>query len=196
MKKKIVIVVGPTGVGKTGVAFELAQKFSDEIVNADSRQIYKELVIGAAKPTAVHFSQVPHHLFDVASLDDPWDAKRFQTEADRVIREICGRGKLPIVVGGTGLYVRALLYGIFDGPHADQTIRDQIRIEIAEKGLSVLYGELVAADPTVTSEIHPNDEVRIVRALEVYRLTGRPLSELRAEQPFGDRRYDALKIGL
>lgn len=194
--RKILIIVGPTGVGKSKVAFDLARRFNGEIVNADSRQIYKELVIGASKPPTTHFAQIPHHLFDAASLDDPWDAKRFQVEADRILEEISARGRLPIVVGGTGLYVRALLYGLFEGPSADESIRGEIRKEIEEKGLPAVYEKLAAVDREIGKFIHPNDEMRIVRALEVFRLTGRPISQLQADKPFGDRRYDALKIGL
>ncbi|MBI2338894.1 MAG: tRNA (adenosine(37)-N6)-dimethylallyltransferase MiaA [Deltaproteobacteria bacterium] len=193
---KIIVILGPTGVGKTEIAVRLAKKFNGEIINADSRQFYRDLVIGTAQPSEEVFQAVPHHLFKVSSLDDRWDAARFQKEADRLIRDISGREKTPFIVGGTGLYIRALLFGLFSGPAADGKIRENLEKRIGEEGLSALYGELKKIDPEACKTIHPNDPVRIIRALEVYRLTGIPISRHQQNHQFEEKIYDYLKLGI
>lgn len=190
---KLVVLVGPTGSGKSDLALQLAREIGGEMINADSRQIYCELNIGTAKPSPEQV--IPHHLYSCCSIADPWDAARYQAEADRVIQEIHSRGKIPLVVGGTGFYVRALLFGLFKGPSADEALRLKLKDRIQKEGLESLYKELSLLDPASSKIIHPHDAYRIIRCLEIHQLTGRPLSALKAEDPFRQR-YDYLKIGL
>lgn len=192
LKKKIVVIVGPTGVGKSQVAVQLAQKFSGEILNFDSRQIYKEMTIGTAKPSEKDFGGVGHHLFDVCEVSESWDAIKMRGLAVPIIDKI----SLPFIVGGTGLYIRSLLYGFFDGPKADDGIRAKLEKQIEAQGLAALYAELEEIDPEVAKKIHPNDPTRIVRALEVYELTGKPMSKHQEEHAFKEPHYHYLKIGL
>lgn len=193
---KIVVIIGPTGTGKTEISVPLAQKFNGEIINADSRQIYRELIIGTSIPSDNFFKTVPHHLFGVSQVDDSWDAARFQEEADRIIAEVSNRGHLPIIVGGTGLYVKSLIYGLFLGPAANPKVRVQLEARIQKEGLWALHDELKKVDPEAAAEIHPNDPTRIIRALEVYQVTGKPISEHQKAHQFQKARYEFLKIGL
>lgn len=191
----MVAVVGPTGVGKTEVGLFLAERFSGEIVNFDSVQVYKYLDIGTAKPSASERARVPHHLIDFLEPNEPFNAARFVELADRAIEEIVARGHLPLLVGGTGLYLKALLHGLFP-VEVPEDLRAGLRERLAREGLEVLYEELKKVDSAAAAKIHPHDKVRILRALEVYYATGRPFSELAREHAFAPRRYRALKIGL
>lgn len=193
---KIVIITGPTGAGKTEIAVELARRFQGEIINADSRQFYRDLPIGTAQPPEEVFQAVPHHLFRISSLDDRWDAARFQKEADALIRQIWDRKKIPFIVGGTGLYIRALLFGLFSGPAANREIRDHLEQRIREEGLGPLYDELKKIDPVACKTIHPNDPIRVIRALEVYEVTGIPISKHQKSHEFKEVKYDYLKLGV
>lgn len=184
VKSPLIVVVGPTGVGKTAFSLALAQALQGEIVAADSMQVYRYLDIGTAKPSLENRRTVPHHLLDIVDPDEPFTAKDYERLGLAAIVHICGRGRIPIVVGGTGLYVRALLTGIFWGPSEDRALRAALYKEAEELGPGQLHRRLQEADPEAASKIHPNDLFRTVRALEVYFVTGRPISDHRR----GDRR--------
>lgn len=190
---KIVVISGPTGVGKSALAIDLALRFGGEIINADCMQVYRGLNIGTAKPSQTDMQKVPHHLFDIVDPDQPFNAGIFKELADKKIMEIVSRGKLPIVVGGTGLYLKALLKGLID---LDKMVDTQFRDQLKEKDTKSLYDELLIVDPPSAQNIHPNDRVRIIRALELYYLTGKRPSELRKAHNFSLRRYNALCIFL
>lgn len=193
---KIILIVGPTGVGKTEVGVHLAQKFSGEIINADSRQVYKELNIGTSKPPEELFKKVPHHLFGVCSLDQRMDASQSQKKTDQIIIEIIQRKRVPFIVGGTGLYIKTLLFGLFKGPPANKKIRLELEERVEKEGLGKLHEELEKIDPLAARTIHPNDPTRIIRALEVYQVTGKPISAHQGEHQFEKARYDYLRIGI
>jgi len=199
-----VVICGPTGVGKTAAGIELARALGGEIVGADSVQIFRHMNIGSAKPTPAERAAAPHHLIDVADPDEPWDAARYAREARRVVADIHGRGRVPLVAGGTGLYIRALMSGMFslDGSAGDSTavgdpeLRRRLREESAALGSPALHQRLAEKDPEAAARIHPNDAFRIVRALEVVEVTGRPLSAHQADHEFGDAPYRPFRIGL
>ena len=194
-KEKIVAIVGPTGVGKSELGIFLGERLDGEIINFDSIQFYKELNIGTAKPDKEERKKVPHHLYDLLELDEEFNAAKFVEIADSLIKEIWKRGKLPILIGGTGLYLRALEYGLFP-IEIPQEIRKNIR-NLAEKNLFSLYEELKRLDPEYAKKISPKDKVRITRALEVIHTSGKPFSEFHKENPFfGKKRYNIIKIGL
>jgi tRNA dimethylallyltransferase len=175
--------MGPTGAGKTDLALELAARHPIEIVSVDSAMVYRGMDIGTGKPPPEVLRQVPHHLVDILDPSERYSAGQFVRDARRAIDDIRARGKLPLLVGGTMLYFRALRRGIADMPSADARIRREIDREAAERGWPALHAELAAADPVSASRIRPNDAQRIQRALEVYRLTGKTLTELHAAQP-------------
>jgi len=189
----ILIICGPTGSGKGGLARELARCLGGEIVSADSRKIYKRLDIGTAKPAREQREEVPHHLLDVCEPQEMFTAARFVELADRAIADIHRRGRRPLVVGGTGLYLRALLHGIADVPPRDQNLRDRmLDEESAQPG--TLRRKLEQADPRAAGQIPPGDLVRTVRALEVYELTGLPISAHQDSHGFEPVRYPARQI--
>lgn len=196
MKPKLVIVLGPTAVGKSELALELALNIDGEIVNADSQQVYRFMDIGTGKPSAEDRLRVPHHLIDAVDPDEEFNAARFRRMALAIIEQIQGRGKKLIVCGGTGLYLKALTQGLFEGPGSDAAFRAALERQIEVQGLAALYQRLVAIDGSVTSTIHPNDRQRIIRALEVFETTGRPLSAWQEEHAFRDQPFELLKIGL
>ncbi|MEW6326812.1 MAG: tRNA (adenosine(37)-N6)-dimethylallyltransferase MiaA [Thermodesulfobacteriota bacterium] len=195
-KTPLIIIAGPTGVGKTGLAIALAREFGGEIINADSMQIYKLMDIGTAKPSPEERKLVPHHLLDVVYPDEVYNAARYRQDAEEAIRDISGRGKCAFVVGGTGLYIKALTRGLFNMPVTDQAVRQTLRNEMEKNGLDRLYAELKGVDLKAAQNIHRHDKVRILRALEVFRLTGKPISVYQSEHEFRDSKYDTLKIGL
>lgn len=195
-KPKLIVVLGPTAVGKSAAALELADVLDGEIVNADSQQVYRQLNIGTGKPALADRARIPHHLIDVVSIEDEFHAALFRRLATEAVAQIQKRGKAAVVCGGTGLYLKALTRGLFEGPGSDPAIRRQLDAEIAARGLAAVYRELELIDPSVGSAIHRNDRQRIVRALEVYRLTGKPLSEWQRAHGFGERPFEALQIGL
>jgi tRNA dimethylallyltransferase len=170
-------LIGATASGKTGVALAVARRVGAEIVSADSRQVYRGLEIGTAKPTGQERAAVPHHLVDVAGPTERFSAARFGREARAAIEDIRERGKLPLLVGGSGLYLRAAEEGLFEGPEADPALRERLRAEAEEEGRPALHARLAAVDPETAKRLHPNDHVRVIRALEVHELTGVPLSE-------------------
>lgn len=196
MKPKILVILGPTAVGKSELALTLAERLNGEIVNADSQQVYRYMDIGTGKPAPADRQRVRHHLLDVVNPDEEFNAAMFRHLASETILQITERRRLPIVCGGTGLYLKALTRGLFEGPGQDVELRAQLEKEIAEHGLSPLYRRLVDIDPTVVSTIHPNDRLRTMRALEVFHLTGKPISQWQEEHRFADQPFDVLKIGL
>lgn len=196
VQEKIVVICGPTAVGKTRVGVELARRFDGEIVSADSQQVWRHFDIGTAKPDVEEKSAVRHHLIDCVEPTEAFDAARFVNLADDAIADIARRGRLPFVVGGTGMYLRMLVHGVCEVPPRDEELRAELESEIASAGSGRLHEELAKVDPETAVKISPNDRTRIVRALEIYRLTGEPASKVRGEHDFGEHRYDALKIGL
>ncbi len=177
----IPIICGPTGSGKTGVAVELAARFPIEVVSADSRQIIKHLDIGTAKPTAEECNKVRFHLVDLIEPGEGYSAYRFVDDACAALADIIGRDRIPVLVGGTGLYLRALTDGVVEIDNEDTTVREQLQDEMSRTGPQAMYDQLARVDPTEAARLHPNNQVRVIRALEIYRLTGQPKSELLAE---------------
>jgi tRNA dimethylallyltransferase len=196
MRPKIVIILGATAVGKSAVALRLAEHVNGEIVNADSQQVYRHMDIGTGKPSKADRARVRHHIIDIVAPNEEFNAALFRRLATDSIGQIHARERKVIVCGGTGLYLRALTHGLFEGPGQDPNVRHALEQEIANDGLAVLYERLEKIDPTVGATIHRNDRQRIIRALEVYQLTGRPLSEWHKEHGFQEGPFDILKIGL
>ncbi len=193
-KKVVLVLLGPTGVGKTAVSRALAQRLPVEIVSADSRQIYRYMDIGTDKPDAEFRAQVPHHFVDVLPPDVTFSAGEFAHQARLVIQNLLKKKVLPLVVGGSGLYIRALLEGFFEANAKDEALRQQLETKARTEGAEVLYQELKMVDPESAMRIHPHNVKRVVRALEVYYLTGQPISywhQRRDPAPF-----PYIKIGL
>lgn len=195
-KTDIVVICGPTGIGKTELSIRLAEIFKGEIVGADSMQIYRHMDIGTAKPSRQQRARVPHHMIDVVDPGEPFDAARYLKQAREAIAGIKQRGRLPLVVGGTGFYIKALLYGLFEAKPEDMSVREKLRKQAEILGSSGLYDRLAACDPEAAERIHPNDTYRVVRALEVFEITGRPMSAWRQTHGFSDEPYRALKFAL
>jgi len=196
MTPRLLVICGPTASGKSELALALARELGGEIVNADSMQIYCGMDIGTAKPTQQQRRAIPHHLIDVADPDRLFSAADFAAAADEAIRDITGRGKRVIVVGGTGLYIRALLKGLVDSPSGGGEIRKALQEEARLLGNGAMLDRLRDVDPELAGRIHPNNLVRIIRALEVHRQTGIPLSRYQQEHGFSGRRYKSLQIGI
>lgn len=195
-KSQLIVILGPTAVGKSEVALEVASHFGGEIVNADSQQVYRGMDIGTGKPCPPERKKIAHHLIDIVDPDEEFSVGRFRQLALEAVRQISERGNVAIVCGGTGLYLKALTQGLFIGPSRDREIRVILEGEIESTGLGSLYDRLGRVDPAATRWIHPNDRQRIVRALEVYETTGKPLSRWQKEHAFNERAFVTLKIGL
>ena len=195
-KPKIVVICGPTGVGKTALAIAAADHFGGEIVGADSMQIYRFMDIGTAKPTIEEQRRARHHMIDIIDPDRDFDAARYGRVAGDIVDQLCGQSRLPIVAGGTGLYIKALIYGLAPQAGADETIRHDLKSQACLHGPAMLHQRLAVVDPSSAARIHPNDTFRIIRALEVFDATGRPLSEVQGDHGFAAPRYNALTIGL
>ncbi len=187
-KPPLLAIVGPTGIGKTALAVLLSREVSMEVVSADSRQVYRGMDIGTGKPSREERAAVPHHLIDVVDPAEPYHAARFRQDALKAIEEIRRRGRLPVIVGGTGLYIRALLRGLSPAPPADPEFRAALHRRADAEGTPALHEKLRRVDPKSAARIGPHDLIRITRALEVFHLTGRPLSSLhdwgKADLPF------------
>ncbi len=182
-----IAIMGPTASGKTALALDWAQRFDGEIVSIDSALVYRGLDIGAAKPSDDERMAVPHHLIDVRDPWQPYSAAEFAADARAAVEDILARGRLPILAGGTGLYFRALLHGLSPMPEADPDTRAQIEAEAAKRGWAAMHAELATIDPTAAARIHATDPQRIQRALEVYRLSGRAISDWQREPSMSPR---------
>ena len=196
-KHPVVAVVGPTATGKTALGVTLAQHFSGEVISCDSMQIYKGLDVGTAKVTPEETCGIPHHGVDILTPDKTFSVADFTAMAVELEQQISARGHLPILVGGTGLYVQSFLYGVrFAEEKAPAGLREQLTAELAEKGGAAMYEELRSVDPEAAAAIHPNNQVRVLRALEHYRATGKKLSEQKADSLPPERPYRSLILGL
>jgi tRNA dimethylallyltransferase len=196
MKTKLIVILGPTAAGKSELALALAAAIDGEIVNADSQQVYRYLDIGTAKPSKADRERATHHLLDIVDPDEEFNVALYRRLATEGITQIDRRKRKVIVCGGTGLYLKTLTQGLFEGPGQDAEIRRELEEEIQRRGLASLYQRLAQIDPMAIATIHPNDRQRTVRALEVYRITGRPLSDWQKQHAFQERPFAALKIGV
>lgn len=193
--KPVIILLGPTAVGKTGVSILLAKALKTEIISADSMLVYKYMDIGTAKPSAKELAEIPHHLINILSPDETFSAGMFKEKATAIINELHRRNKIPVMAGGTGLYIRALTRGLFTGPTADWSIREQLESDAQLLGKDLLYERLLAVDSEAAKKIDPHDSRRIIRALEVVMKGDKTISELRLRSTASEP-YDFIKIGL
>ncbi len=192
----LVAIVGPTGSGKTSLSLALAERFGGEIVNCDSVAIYREFQVGAAKPSPAERARAPHHLFDLIDPTHYTPAGEYARRAREVLEDIKQRGRLPIVVGGTGLYLRALLEGLFAGPERSEELRERLRASERRRGSGWLHRMLTRLDPRAAAKIHPNDTPKLVRALEVCLSSRRPMTELWQHGRDPLRGFRILRLGL
>lgn len=195
-RPRIIVICGPTGIGKTSTTIRLARTFGGEIVSADSMQIYRRMNIGTAKPTPEEQAAAAHHLIDVADPDEPFDAARYARMARESVRALHSRGVVPFVAGGTGLYIKALVQGIVPAPPPDPELRRRLKGEAAAFGTPYLHKRLRQRDPAAAERIHPNDGFRIIRALAVLQTTGKSLTDYHAGHRFEDAPFSVCKIGL
>ena len=195
-KPKVIALMGPTAVGKTGLVLQLAKEFGAEIISADSMQVYRLMDIGTAKPTKAERKEVPHHLLDIVDPDEDFDANRYSELAREIVENQARQGKPAIVVGGTGLYLKALFHGIFPGAPANPQLRERLRREAAKDGGVGLYQRLKEIDPVTARRLHPNDLFRVIRALEVWECSGKPMSAQQLAHGFREKPLLIQKIGL
>lgn len=195
-KPKVLVLQGTTAVGKGRLVLKLAERYNAEIVSADSMKVYRYMDIGTGKFSKEEREKVPIHMIDIVDPDEEFNAALYSQRAREIICQIWKKGKGVIVVGGTGLYIKALLSGIFPGASADPKVRDQLKEELKRVGEVSLYEKLRQWDPGAASKIHPNDVFRIIRGLEVFITTGKPISHLREKHNFDERPFHSLKIGL
>lgn len=194
--KPVVALVGPTAVGKSAVGLRVAQALGTEVLAADSRQVYRGMDIGTDKPSSEELRTVPHRLIDLVDPDQPFNVGLYRRHAEGEIARLHQRGRLPLVVGGTGLYIRALLRGLWEGPPADWTMRRRLEQEALAQGAESLHRKLADVDPAAAERVHPHDHVKIVRALEVHAQTGRAISGIHSAHRFAESPYASLTIGL
>jgi tRNA dimethylallyltransferase len=192
----LVVIVGPTASGKTALSLHLAQRFGGEIVNCDSVAVYREFEIGTAKPDCSERQLVPHHLFDIVAPTEKFTAGDYARGARPLLSEIVTRGAIPIVVGGTGLYLRAVLEGLFEGPQRSEELRERLRERVASRGPGYLHRILRRLDYAAAEKIHPNDDSKIIRAIEVSLLSRQPMTELWKEGRDPLKGFRILRIGL
>ena len=196
MKDKVLVIVGPTAVGKTELSLKLAQVFDGEIISGDSMQVYKGLDIGTAKATKEERNLIPHHLIDIINVNEDFTVSDFQKKARQLIEDISSRGKIPIIVGGSGLYIQSVLYDYqFPTEARNETITKLLEAEVEKKGIETVYKKLVEIDPKQAKKIHPNNHRRVIRALEIYQTTGLTMTEIQQRQKITPL-YDAKIIGL
>ena len=193
---KKILILGVTASGKARLAFDLAQHFQGEIISVDSMKVYRRMDIGTAKPSKEAQARVPYHMIDVVEPSESYDVATFHEQATRKMGQIQGRNRPAILVGGTALYIKALLFGLFAGPAADDGVRQRLKQRIEREGLDSVHRGLAGIDPPAASRIDPHDERRIVRALEVFELTGRPISSLQTQFDGGEIPGDWTVIGL
>jgi tRNA dimethylallyltransferase len=191
-----ILLMGPTASGKTAVAMALADRFPVELISVDSAQVFRDMDVGTAKPDRDTLARYPHRLIDLISPEESYSAARFCSDALAAMAEITAAGKVPLLVGGTMLYFRALLHGLADLPQADAALRAEIDAEAAAEGWPAMHAKLATFDPSTAARLHPTDSQRLQRALEIFRLTGRPMSELLAASEQQKPPYDMLSIGL
>jgi len=192
----LLCILGPTAVGKTEIAIKIALRIGGEIVSVDSRQIYRQMDIGTAKPTPEQLKLVLHHVINSVSPDEYFSVADYQKIADEAINQIHQRGKVPMLVGGSGMYFRAVVDGLFDGPDTDKALRKRLRQEAEEHGIEYLYEKLKIIDPKAADNIHHNDLIRIIRALEVFELSGERISDLQQQWNSSEPRYQFVAFGL
>jgi len=191
-----VVICGPTGIGKTSFAIELARRFRGEIIGADSMQLYRHMDIGTAKPTPAEQAAITHHMVDIVDPDEHFDAEMYADMAYAKVLALTEKRILPFIVGGTGLYIKALIHGLFESIKIDAGVRKRLKKEVEDLGGPHLHTRLKAVDPAAAARIHANDTYRIVRALEIYETTGRPMSDTQAQHRFEPQRLQTVKIGL
>lgn len=194
--ERLLCIVGPTASGKTELALEVSDAVGAEVVSADSVQIYRGFDVGSGKPNPAELARLPHHLIDTHDPRDPIDAAGWARVAARTIEEIRSRGNVPIVCGGTFFWVRALVLGLVEAPAANEAVRARHRALVNERGRAALHDELAKIDPASAQRLHPNDVLRVSRALEVWELSGRTMSDWQADHGFKARRFDAAMIGI
>ena len=195
-KPKIIVICGPTGIGKTDAAIRIAAEIQGQIISADSMQIYRYMDIGTAKPTPLEQQKVKHHMIDIVDPDKSFDAAQYADLARKMIVKLHSNHIVSYVVGGTGLYIKALLHGLYPSEPLDAGLRTRLKDEAATIGSGALYRRLIKLDPETARKIHPNDTYRIIRALEIFEDTGEPISGYQHKHQFGDTPFTFLKIGL
>ncbi|WP_024461141.1 tRNA (adenosine(37)-N6)-dimethylallyltransferase MiaA [Marinimicrobium sp. LS-A18] len=200
-RQKVIFLMGPTASGKTALAMALREHLPVELISVDSTLVYRGMDIGTAKPTAEELARAPHRLIDIRDPADPYSAADFRADAEREIADIHAAGRIPLLVGGTMLYFKALLDGLAPMPEADPSVRAAIEREAAEHGWPHIHAQLAEVDPEMAAEIHPNHSQRLSRALEVYRVSGKTMTELRLEQqalagPAFTERFDVTQLAI
>ena len=191
--KKIIVIAGPTATGKSAASIAVAKKFNGEIISADSAQIYRYMNIGTAKMTSIEMEGIPHHLIDIVDPDEPFSVSQYRNRADICISEIFARGKIPIITGGTGLYINSILDSLeFTISAGDEDFRNRMEALADNKGNEYLHDMLKKTDPEAAEKLHPNDVRRVIRALEVFETTGKKISEVQMESKNKPQRYECV----
>lgn len=195
-QQKLVVICGPTGIGKTELSLFLAESFTGAVVSADSMQIYRYMDIGTAKPDAEEMRGIDHYMINIVDPDAPYDAAVFYREGRQAVADIYAQNQVPFVVGGTGFYIKALLHGLFEANPVDPVIVGRLRAEADAGGIQTIYNRLLDKDPEAAARIHVNDAYRVIRALAVFETSGKPMSEYQQSHRFADSPFAVLKICL